>query len=98
MFSYYKTHEIHGRHLSIIYTFNTHGKRSNPQDHHLSHDAIIRNYEHYLQHRIRQSKCYLQKYFETYPIISNITTIAQRPIASIYEKPKKYLLIKVHEE
>ena len=24
--------------------------------------------------------------------------IAQRPIASIYEKPKKYLLIKVHEE
>ena len=59
---------------SIIYNFNTHGKHSNPQDHHISHDAIIRNHEHYLQHRILQSKYYLQKYFETCPIVSNITT------------------------
>ena len=26
---------------SIIYAFDTHGKHSNPQDHHLSYDAII---------------------------------------------------------
>ena len=32
---------------SIIYTFDTHDKHSNPQDHHLSYDAIIRNHEHY---------------------------------------------------
>ena len=32
---------------SIIYAFDTHGKHSNPQDHHLSYDAIIRNHEHY---------------------------------------------------
>ena len=32
---------------SIVYAFNTHGKHSNPQAHHLSYDAIIRNHEHY---------------------------------------------------
>ena len=77
MFSYYKPMEY--MHIIcivtfIIYTFNTHGKHSNPQDHHLSYDTIIRNHEHYLQHRIHQSKYYLQKYFEICPIVSNITT------------------------
>ena len=32
---------------SIIYAFDTHGKHPNPQDHHLSYDAIIGNQEHY---------------------------------------------------
>ena len=31
-------------------------------------------------------------------LFQTLQQIAQRPIASIYEKPKKYLLIKVHEE
>ena len=59
---------------SIIYTFNTHGKYSNPQAHHLNYDAIVRNHEHYLQYGAHHSKCYLQRYFETCPIVSNITT------------------------
>ena len=83
---------------SIIYTFNTHGKHSNPQDHHLSYDAIIRNHEHYLQHRIHQSKYCLQKYFETCPIISNITTNCLKAHCKYLWNTQKYLLIKVHEE
>ena len=83
---------------SIIYTFNTHGKHSNPQDHHLSYDTINRNHEHYLQHRIHQSKYYLQKYFETCPIISNITTNCLKAHCKYLWKTQKYLLIKVHEE
>ena len=77
IFSYYKPMkymDIICIVTSIIYTFNIHGKHSNPQDHHLSYDAIIKNHEHYLQHRIHQSKYYLQKYFETCPIVSKITT------------------------
>ena len=31
-------------------------------------------------------------------LFQTLQQIAQKPIASIYEKPKKYLLIKVHEE
>ena len=31
-------------------------------------------------------------------LFQTLQQIAQRPITSIYEKPKKYLLIKVHEE
>ena len=31
-------------------------------------------------------------------LFQTLQLIAQRPIASIYEKPKKYLLIKVHKE
>ena len=31
-------------------------------------------------------------------LFQTLQQIAQRPIASIYEKPKKYLLIKVQEE
>ena len=31
-------------------------------------------------------------------VFQTLQLITQRPIASIYEKPKKYLLIKVHEE
>ena len=73
---------------SIIYAFNTHGKYSNPQTHHLNYDAIIRNHKHYLQYGIHHSKSYLQRYFETCPIVSNITTNCPRPTASIYENPK----------
>ena len=101
MFSYYKLVKymyIICIATSIIYTFNTHGKHSNPQDHHLSYDAIIRNHEHYLQHRIHQSKYCLQKYFETCPIISNITTNCQKAHCKYLWNTQKYLLIKVHEE
>ena len=39
--------------------------------------------KHYLQYEIHHSKYYLQKYFETCPIISNITTNCPRTITSI---------------
>ena len=73
---------------SIIYTFNTHGKHSNLQAHHLSYDAIIRNHEHYCNmefikvNRIYKSILKLVLLFQTLQLIS------QRPIASIYEKPQ----------
>ena len=38
------------------------------------YDAIIRNHGHYLQYGIHYSECYLQRHFETCPIVSNITT------------------------
>ena len=41
---------------SIIYTFHTHGKYSNPQTHHLNYNAIIRNHKHNLQYGIHHSK------------------------------------------
>ena len=83
---------------SIIYTFNTHSKYSIPQAYHLNYDAIIRNHEHYLQYGIHHSKCYLQKYFETYPIISNITNNCLKAHCKYLWKTQKYLLIKDHEE
>ena len=104
MFSYYKPMKymyiicIICIATSIIYTFNTHGKYSNPQDHHLSYDAIIRNHKRYLQHKIYQSKYYLQKYFETCPIVSNITTNCPKAHCKYLWKTKKYLLIKVHKK
>ena len=53
---------------SIIYAFDTHGKHSNPQDHHLSYDAIIRNHEHYCKMEfIKVNTIYKS-------IVSNITT------------------------
>ena len=83
---------------SIIFTFNTHGKYSNPHAHHLNYGAIIRNHEHYLQYRIHHSKCYLQRYFETCYIVSNITTNCPKAHCNYLWKTQKYLLIKVHEE
>ena len=101
MFSYYKPvkyMDIICIATSIIYTFNIRGKHSNPQDHHLSYDAIIKNHEHYLQHGIHQSKYCLQKYFETCPFVSNITTNCPKAHCKHLWKTQKYLLIKFHEE
>ena len=39
--------------------------------------------KHYLQYEIHYSKYYLQRYFETYPIVSNITTNCPRAITSV---------------
>ena len=83
---------------SIICIFNAHGKCSIPQTYHLNYDAIIRNHEHHLRCGIHHSKCYLQMYFETCPIISNITTNCPKAHCKYLWKPKEYLLVKVHEE
>ena len=83
---------------SVIYIFNAHSKYSIPQTYHLNYDMIIRNYEHYLRYGIHNSKCYLRRYFETYPTVSNITTNYLKAHCKYLWKPKKYLLIKVHEE
>ena len=37
----------------------------------------------YLQYEIHHSKYYLQRYFETCPIVSNITTICLRAVTSV---------------
>ena len=47
----------------VLYTHEIYG-------HHLYRDI----HKYYLQHGIHQSKYYLQNYFETCPIVSNITT------------------------
>ena len=44
------------------------------------------------------SKCYLQRYFKTCPIVSNITTNCPKAHCKYLWKTQKYLLIKVHEE
>ena len=83
---------------SIIYIFNAHGKYSIPQAYHLNYDAIVRSHEQYLWYGIYHSKCYLQRYFETCPIVSNITTNFPKAHCKYLWKSKEYLLIKVHEE
>ena len=59
---------------SIIYAFNTHGKHPNPQAHHLSYDAIIRNHEHYCSMEFIKENSIYKSIFEICPIVSNITT------------------------
>ena len=77
---------------SIIYAFDTHGKHSNPQDHHLSYNAIIRNHEHYCNMEFIKVNIIYKS------IVSNITTNFPKAHCKYLWKPQKYLLIKVHEE
>ena len=83
---------------SIIYAFDTHGKHSNPQAHHLSYDAIIRNHEHYCNMEFIKINSIYKSILKLVLLFQTLQLIAQRPIASIYEKTQNYLLIKVHEE
>ena len=73
---------------SIIYTFNTHGKHSNLQAHHLSYDAIIRNHEHYCNMKFIKVNSIYKSILKLDLLFQTIQLIAQRPITSIYEKPK----------
>ena len=91
MFSYYKPMkyiDIISIATSIIYAFNTHGKHSNPQDHHLSYDAIIRNHEHYCKMEFIKVNIIYKSILKLVLLSQTLQLIAQRPIASIYEKPK----------
>ena len=73
---------------SIIYAFDTHGKHSNPQDHHLSYDAIIRNHEHYCNMEFIKVNIIYKSVLKLDLLFQTLQLIGQRPIASIYEKPK----------
>ena len=73
---------------SIICTFNTHGKHSNPQDHHLSYYAIIRNLEHYCNMEFIKVNIIYKSILKLVLLFQTLQLIAQRPITSIYEKPK----------
>ena len=73
---------------SIIYAFDTHGKHSNPQDHHLSYDAIIRNHEHYCNMEFIKVNIIYKSILKLDLLFQTLQLIGQRPIASIYEKPK----------
>ena len=73
---------------SIIYAFYTHGKHSNPQDHHLSYDASIRNHEHYCNMEFIKVNIIYKSILKLVLLFQTLQLIAQRPIASIYEKPK----------
>ena len=79
---------------SIIYAFDTHGKHPNPQDHHLSYDAIIRNHEHYCNMEFIKVNIIHKSILKLVLLFQTLQLIAQKSIASIYGKPKKYLLIK----
>ena len=71
---------------SIIYAFDTHGKHSNPQDHHLSYDAIIRNHEHYYNMESIKVNIIYKNILKLVLLFQILQLIAQGPIASIYEK------------
>ena len=73
---------------SIIYAFDTHGKHPNPQDHHLSYDAIIRNHEHYCNMEFIKVNIIHKSILKLVLLFQTLHLIVQRPIASIYEKPK----------
>ena len=73
---------------SIIYAFDTHGKQSNPQNHHLSYDAIIRNHEHYCNTEFIKANIIYKSILKLIILFQTLQLIAQRPIASIYEKIK----------
>ena len=73
---------------SIIYSFDTHGKYPNPQDHHFSYDAIIRNHEHYCNMEFIKVNIIYKSILKLVLLFQTLQLIAQRPIASIYEKPK----------
>ena len=79
---------------SIIYAFDTHGKHSNSQAHHLSYDAIIRNHEHYCNMEFIKENNIYKSILKLVLLFQTLQLIAQKSIASIYGKPKKYLLIK----
>ena len=83
---------------SIIYAFDTPGKHPNPQDHHLSYDAIISNHEHYCNMEFIKVNIIYKSILKLVLLFQTLQLIAQKPIASIYEKTQKYLLIKVHKE
>ena len=73
---------------SIIYAFDTHSKHLNPQDHHLSYDAIVRNHEHYCNMEFIKVNIIYKSILKLVLLFQTLQLIAQMPIASIYEKPK----------
>ena len=79
---------------SIIYAFDTHGKHLNLQAHHLSYDVIIRNHEHYCNMEFIKVNSIYKSILKFVLLFQTLQLIAQKPIASIYEKTQKYLLIK----
>ena len=83
---------------SIIYAFDTHGKHSNPQAHHLSYDAIIRNHEHYCSMEFIKENSIYKSIFETCPIVSNITTNCSKSHCKYLWKNPKIFTNKIHEE
>ena len=74
--------------ISIIYAFDTHGKHPNPQDHHLSYDAIIGNHEHYCNIEFIKVNIIYKSILKLVLLFLTLQLIAQRLIASIHEKPK----------
>ena len=73
---------------SMIYAFDTRGKHSNPQDHHLSYGAIIRNHEHYCNMEFIKVNIIYKSILKLVILFQTLQLIAQRLIANIYEKPK----------
>ena len=68
--------------------FDTHGKHSNLQAHHLSYDAIIKNHEHYCNMEFIKVNSLYKSILKLVLLFQTLQLIAQKPIASIYEKPK----------
>ena len=73
---------------SIIYAFDTLGKHSNPQDHHLSYYAIIRNHEHFFNLEFIKVNIIYKSILKLVLLFQTLQLIAQRLIASIYERPQ----------
>ena len=74
---------MHNHHL--CHNINIQGKYSNPQARHLNYDVVIRNLEHRNMEFIIVSVIY-KNYLKLIILFQTIQLIAQRPIASIYEK------------
>ena len=61
-------------------------KHSNPQAHHLNYDAIIRNHEHYCNMEFIKENSIYKNILKLVLLFQTLQLIAQRLIASIYEK------------
>ena len=87
---------MHDHHL--CHNINAHGKYSNPQDHHLNYDAIIRNHVYCSQYRIHHNEGYLQRHFGNLSYyFQNYNELIKGPLQVSIKNPK-YVLTKVHKE
>ena len=57
-----------------------------------THRRLLETMKHYFQYEIHHSKYYLQRYFETCHIVSNITTNCPRAVTSV----KVQMMMKFH--
>ena len=64
------------------------GKHSNPQDHHLSYDVIIRNHEHYCNMEFIKVNIIYKSILKLVILFQTLQLIAQGPLQVFMKNPK----------